>query len=96
MKRNTLFTAKMGVIITCLVMTSALVLAGDPKPNIVQILVDDLGWQDVACYYKQVHGTEPLYEWSHKTRNTWDNSLLLDNGDVIFTIKDRMMVRMDR
>jgi hypothetical protein len=39
---------------------------------------------------------ESLHEWSSKTKNTWDNSLLLPDGDVIFTIKDRMMVRMDR
>jgi hypothetical protein len=39
---------------------------------------------------------ESLHEWSSKTKNTWDNSLLLPNGDVIFTIKDQMMVRMDR
>ena len=32
------------------------------KPNIVHILVDDLGWQHVACYYRDCHKDEPFYE----------------------------------
>ncbi len=32
------------------------------QPNIVHIMVDDLGWQDVACYYRDYHNDEPFYE----------------------------------
>jgi len=32
------------------------------QPNIVHILVDDLGWQDVACYYDALHAEPGLYE----------------------------------
>ena len=32
------------------------------QPNIVHIMVDDLGWQDVVCYYQDCHDDEPLYE----------------------------------
>jgi arylsulfatase A-like enzyme len=39
-----------------------------PKPNIVHILTDDLGWQDVAAYYRAVHGKEPVYETPNMDR----------------------------
>lgn len=39
-----------------------------PKPNIVHILTDDLGWQDIACYYRAIHGEESLYETPHMDR----------------------------
>ena len=32
------------------------------KPNIVTILVDDMGWQDIACYYDALHSEPGLYE----------------------------------
>ena len=38
------------------------------KPNIVHILTDDLGWQDVAVYYRAVHGKESIYETPHMDR----------------------------
>lgn len=41
---------------------------GRPQPNIVHILTDDLGWQDVACYYREIHGEEPVYETPHIDR----------------------------
>ncbi len=42
--------------------------SGQAKPNIVHILVDDLGWQDIACYYEALHGKESFYETPHIDR----------------------------
>ena len=38
------------------------------QPNIVHIMVDDLGWQDVACYRRDYTNDEPLYETPHMDR----------------------------
>lgn len=42
--------------------TLACFAASKPQPNIVHILTDDLGWMDVACNYRAVHGKESIYE----------------------------------
>ena len=39
-----------------------------PQPNIVHILTDDLGWMDVACYYRAVHGKQSIYETPNMDR----------------------------
>lgn len=39
-----------------------------PKPNIIHILADDLGWQDPACFYRAVHGKESVYETPNMDR----------------------------
>ena len=38
------------------------------QPNIVHIFTDDLGWQDIACYYRAIHGEEAMYETPHMDR----------------------------
>ena len=45
-----------------LITTMACNAAPAPKPNIVHILTDDLGWMDVAACYRAVHGTESMFE----------------------------------
>lgn len=51
-----------------LVCLATLAVSAAPKPNIVFILVDDLGWQDVNCYYEQIQGKPSLYETPHLDR----------------------------
>jgi arylsulfatase A-like enzyme len=36
-----------------------------PQPNIVHVLTDDLGWMDPACYYRDLHGEDSVYETPH-------------------------------
>jgi arylsulfatase A-like enzyme len=44
-------------------MSSAPLLSAEkPLPNIVTILVDDMGWQDIACYYDALHSEPGVYE----------------------------------
>ncbi len=49
-------------------MNTSAVQAAPGQPNIIHILTDDLGWQDVAAYYRAVHGKEAVYETPHLDR----------------------------
>ncbi len=37
-------------IVACCVLAQALAAAGGPRPNIVWIIADDVGWKDLGCY----------------------------------------------
>ncbi len=52
--------------------TGASLFASAPQPNIVHILTDDLGWQDVACYYRAEQGKESIYETPNMDRMAKD------------------------
>ena len=50
------------ILAMLLSMASLAFAATAPAPNIVYIMVDDLGWQDVNCYYEQIQGKPSFYE----------------------------------
>ena len=50
------------VSVVCFLASSGVADASDSRPNIVHIMVDDLGWQDIACYYRDLHDEDSLYE----------------------------------
>ena len=60
------FTIAAAVLVAAL--GGASVAPATPQPNIVHILTDDLGWQDVACYYRTVRGKESLIETPNMDR----------------------------
>lgn len=63
---NIVKRATRSVIASLLLLNVA--MAQSPQPNIVHVLTDDLGWQDVAVYYRAVHGKESIYETPHMDR----------------------------
>lgn len=65
MKRSAIISRSIILSVLTLVLNTAL---SAQQPNIVHILVDDLGWQDVACYYRDYHNDEPFYETPHLDR----------------------------
>ena len=56
-----------------------------PKPNIVHIMVDDLGWQDIASH--KIDG-KPIYETPHLDRFTkegrrFTNNVIINQAIII-------------
>ena len=56
------------ITVSVAVLSGAATAVAAPKPNIVHILIDDLGWQDVGCYYRTHHKNEPFYETPNMDR----------------------------
>ncbi|MGB1937878.1 MAG: sulfatase-like hydrolase/transferase, partial [Akkermansiaceae bacterium] len=55
------------LITALLVLVTSATVHADPKPNIVHIMIDDLGWQDIASH--KIDG-KPVYETPHMDRMT--------------------------
>jgi arylsulfatase A len=47
-------------IVWVLIFTGVQASAADPKPNVIVILADDLGWTDLACFGSDLHETPAL------------------------------------
>ena len=56
------------ILLILYALASAAVAHAADQPNIVHIMVDDLGWQDVGCYYRDNHKDAPFYETPHIDR----------------------------
>jgi arylsulfatase A-like enzyme len=65
MKNKIRFAATAVTLALC---GGASLFAAAPQPNIVHVLTDDLGWQDVACYYRAEQGKESIYETPNMDR----------------------------
>ncbi|MEO1855925.1 MAG: sulfatase [Rubritalea sp.] len=68
MNKNFSKMAMATITVSVAVLSGATSAVAAPKPNIVHILIDDLGWQDVACYYRTHHKNEPFYETPNMDR----------------------------
>src|SRR6187399_1877887 len=47
-------------IVVLLLLPSSVWAADPPRPNVIVILADDLGWTDLACYGSDLHETPHL------------------------------------
>lgn len=78
MNRSSICELRLAAIIACCSLAVCAVSVAEPlkpsrdalrpQPNIVHIMADDLGWQDPACYYRDLHRDEPIYETPNMDR----------------------------
>lgn len=54
-------TVSFQLLLTLLISLFVSEKRSDPKPNIVLILADDLGWSDIGCYGSEVE--TPYLDW---------------------------------